>query len=51
MFNVIAIGNNAFDPVQRRFTVGFDLPDVSGLRLRKGRPDRLSVSITDDDCE
>ena len=51
VFNVIAIGNNVYDPGKRNFFVRFDLPDVPGLRLRPGRPDRLSVSITDDDCE
>ena len=50
VFNVIAIGNNAFDG-QRSFTVGFELPDVPNLTLRKGAPDRLRVIIEDDDSE
>jgi hypothetical protein len=48
VFTVIAIGNNAFDG-QRSFTVRFELPDVPGLHLRQGRPNRLSVSIIDND--
>ena len=51
VFNVIAIGNNAFDPGQRSFTVGFELPDIPNLDLRKGRSETLKVSITDDDSE
>ena len=51
VFTVVAIGNNVFDPGQRSFTAGFELPDVPGLRLTQGRPDRLRVTITDDDCE
>ena len=50
VFNVIAIGNNAFDG-QRSFTVGFELPDVSGVNLQKGRPEKFTVTIIDDDCE
>ena len=51
VFNAIAIGNNAFYPGLRSFTVGFELPDVSGINLRKGRPDKFTVTIVDDDCE
>ena len=50
VFNVVAIGNNGFDG-QRSFTVGFELPDVPNLDLRKGRPETLKVFITDDDSE
>ena len=51
VFTVVAIGNNAFDPGQRSFIVGFEPLGVSGLLLRRGKPDRLRVTITDDDCK
>ena len=50
VLNVIAIDNNAFDG-QRSFEVEFELPTVPDLTLRKGTPDTLLVSITDEECE